>query len=125
MRASFACLTLAAVLRGDTGPTLRFGLTTAVALALRRLSLPRALDAVTLLALALQAWVEVGGVYATAGALRPLTHGLIALAAAIVLYVLLVRLRVVPDLNRAATLHQRAAMLLVAFAFGFATGIWQ
>lgn len=108
---------------GDVEPTVRFALTALAAFGVRRLQVPRPLDFAFLVAMVFQAWSAALG----AGSLTwwvLLSHALVALAFAIVLYLLVVRLRLVPDLAQETDLHQRAGIALVAFALGFSAGIW-
>ncbi len=112
-----------AIAEGRPETAVRLLLSFVAVLGVRRLDVPRPLDLAFVLAMAVQGWGAVLGVFDVVGAYGPVSHILVSAGAAPVLYIALIRMRLVPDLARRPRLHQRAAIGLVGFAFGFSAGI--
>jgi uncharacterized membrane protein YjdF len=69
-----------------------------------------------------QAWSNVFGALDTLTGYDKVVHFVLPLGTSVVLYLVLVRLRLVPDLAHETRTHTRAAMALVTFALGVTVG---
>ena len=123
LRASLAAGVLVAAAERDTEHAVRFAITLAAAVAVRRLAVPRLFDLVFVAAMAVQAWGSELSASASLAGYGAAVHVIVSVSAACVLYLALVRLRVVPDLSERHDLHQRAAIALLATSLGFSAGI--
>jgi len=114
--------TLLAAAAGDWEHSARFAVSFVVAVAVRRIDPPRLFDLAFMAAMTFQAWGHALGGSATPG-YRTITHAVVSLTLAPMLYLLVVRLRVLPELEDETRLHQRAAIAIVGFALGFCAGV--
>jgi hypothetical protein len=96
-----------------------FGLSALVRLA----EAPRPFDAAFALAMAFQAWGAFGGAYDSVEGYEVAARVLSSLSIAVMLYLLLVRIRAVPDLSGKTDIHERTGILLTATALGFGVGM--
>ena len=108
---------------GEWDTALRFALSFVAVLVVRVLDAPRPFDLLFLAAVGLQAWGSLAGALETGGAYESLTHLVVSAAAGPVLYLAVVRLRLLPELSRRTTIHQSAAVALAVFSLGFSVGI--
>jgi hypothetical protein len=102
---------------------LRFALSFAAAVAVRRLDAPRPFDLLFLAALGMQAWGTLAGVFGSVGGFDSATHVVVSAAVGPILYIAVVRSRLLPELSRRTTLHQATAIVLVVFSLGYSAGI--
>lgn len=122
LRLSFLVGLAVALVGGEWDTALRFGLSFAAVLVVRFLDAPRPFDLLFLVAMGIQAWGSLAGAF-TGGVFDSLTHLVVSAAAGPMLYLLVVRLRLLPELSRRATIHQSAAVALTVFSLGFSVGI--
>jgi hypothetical protein len=108
---------------GEWDTALRFALSLLAVLVVRALDAPRPFDLLFLGAMGIQAWGSLAGALDSGGALNSLTHLVVSAAAGPVLYLAVVRLRLLPELSRRTTIHQSAAVALTVFSLGFSVGI--
>jgi hypothetical protein len=85
-------------------------------------SLPRFYDAGLIVAMALLGWGEVLGVYDSWRYYDNVVHTTVPLLLTGLLYVLLMRLAVLPELHALTQLHQRIGFFLTALFLGMAIG---
>lgn len=123
VRAALAGGLLAAAVEGDARHATRFAVTLAITVLARRMDLPRLFELAFCAAMGLQAWGRFLGAFSSIGGYSVVVHVTVTASAACVLYLVLVRLRVVPDLGQRHHLHQRAAVSLVATSLGFSVGV--
>ncbi len=102
---------------------IRFTIGFGAAWAVRGLELPRFFDGLFLLAVSLEAWGAFGGAFIHVSGFDSAIHVVATAAVAPVIYVAFVRRDLLPELSRRAGLHQRTALGLTVFAFGFSSGI--
>lgn len=107
---------------GPREQSFRLLLTFLLCLIPRALNVPRAFDLAFVLAMSFQAWGNVFGAFDGVYGYDKVVHFLLPTALAPLLYLLLVRLRVVPDLAEESRIHRQAGMLLVAWAMGYTLG---
>ncbi|HEU4978094.1 MAG TPA: hypothetical protein VFT42_04310 [Solirubrobacteraceae bacterium] len=107
---------------GPREEALRLALTFAVALLPRLLETPRPFDLAFNLAMSLQAWGNVGGAFDAWLPYHDIVHCLLTMAAAALFYLLLVRLRLVADIERERGIHEHLGMALIVFAIGSFVG---
>jgi hypothetical protein len=85
-------------------------------------SLPRFYDFSLLVAMVLIAWGEVLGWYDSWRYYDNVVHTTVPLLVTGMFYVLLIRLRVLPDLRELTDVHQRFGLFLIALMLGMAIG---
>jgi uncharacterized membrane protein len=124
LRLSFAVGLVIALAQGRWELGLRFALTLAAVFFVRSLHAPRLFDLAFIAAMGIQAWGAFAHAYAWLGEYGPFVHVVVSVAAEPILYVALIRMRLVPDLFRRNRLHQQAGILLTGFCFGFCAGIF-
>ena len=124
VRLSFAIGAIVALAVGRYELAVRFVLTFAAAVFVRRLRPPRPFDLAFLVAMAVQAWGALARAFSTVGGYGAGVHLVVSAAAAAILYIALIRLRLVPDLSRRKRLHERAGIGLIGFCFGFGAGVF-
>lgn len=124
VRLSLLAGAITAILLGDLEHAVRFAATLAATLVVRRLAVPRLFDLAFVVAMAFQAWGSFLGAFSSIGGYGAVVHLTVSASAACVLYLALIRLRVVPDLSEEHGIHQRAAIGMTATAFGFSVGIF-
>ena len=73
--------------------------------------------------MAFQAWGAFLGAYDTIGGYEVAARVLSSLSIAVLLYLLLVRFRAVPDLSGKSDIHERTGILLTATCLGFGVGM--
>jgi hypothetical protein len=92
-----------------------FGLSALVRLA----DAPRPFDAAFALGMGFQAWGAFSGAYSSVSGYELVARIVASLSIAAMLYLLLVRVRAVPDLSDKTDIHERTAILLTATSLGF------
>ncbi len=122
IRASFALGAVVEAALGNWDAALRLALTFIAVAITRAAEMPRPFDLAFNVGMALQAWGNVAGAFRDVSWYFAVVHFFLPLGTSAVCYLLLIRLRVVPDLAEEANLHRRASIVLVAFAFGMAIG---
>jgi hypothetical protein len=114
--------TFAAALLGEFGYALRLGLTLLVTLVPRVMAVPRPFDFAFCLGMSFQAWGNVSAAFDNLHGYDKVVHFALPMAVAPLLYLVLIRLNVVPDLAEETGLHQRAGIIILALCFGFTAG---
>jgi hypothetical protein len=122
MRAALLVGAIVEAALGNWDASLRLALTFVAVLLARLADMPRPVDLMFNIGMALQAWGNVGGAFREVGWYFAVVHFFLPFGTAALLYLLLIRLRVVPDLSEEANLHRRAGIVIVAFAFGMTIG---
>jgi hypothetical protein len=113
----------ATILWGLTGHSVVGLIGACVILLLARVaSLPRFYDFSLLVAMVLIAWGEVLGWYDSWRYYDNVVHTTVPLLVTGMVYVLLMRLRVLPDLRELHDVHQRVGLFLIALMLGMAIG---
>jgi hypothetical protein len=102
----------------------RFALTLVASLVPRLLRTPRPFDAIFALAMAFQAWGDISGAFAHVSGYGYAVRLTVSIAAGPALYLILIRIRAVPDFSRERAIRERVATALLGFAFGFSAGIF-
>ena len=123
IRASLAAGVVVALAGGDVDHALRFAVGLALSLVVRWAEAPRPFDAAFAFAMAFQGWGAYAGAFDDIPGFEVATRVLSSAALAAGLYLVLVRLRVVPDLQDKTGLHERTGMLLTATSLGFSVGM--
>jgi hypothetical protein len=114
---------LLAVLGGDWDHAARFAVGFGLSVLVRLAEAPRPFDAAFALGMAFQAWGAFSGAYDSVTGYEVTARVVTSLSIAVMLYLLLVRIRAVPDLSGKSDIHERTGMLLLATALGFGVGM--
>lgn len=122
LRASYLIAGIAEWLTGDFGAGVRFVLTFFVVLVPRLLDMPRPFDFAFTVAMAFQAWGNALHLFDTFGGYDTIVHFVLPCATAPLLYILLSRLELVPDLSEPKRAHHHLAIVIMSVAFGLAVG---
>jgi hypothetical protein len=123
LRVALAAGIVVAAVSVEPALAARFALTLAAALIVRTLDMPRPFDLAFTAAMAVQAWGAMAGAFGSIGGYDGAVHTVVSAATVPVVYIALVRLRLVPDLSDRTRLHQAAGIALIGFCGGFAAGI--
>ena len=95
-------------------------------IAIRFLLLPRAYDLAFCLGFGLTGWGDALGLYQKIGFYDLIVHSLASFFFAPVLYILLARADVLPDLKQVSTAHHFIGVFVVTLALGLAVGaVWE
>jgi uncharacterized membrane protein YjdF len=113
---------IAAAVLGELGYAIRLGFTLLLTMVPRAMAVPRPFDFAFCLAMSFQAWGNVSRAFDDIHGYDKVVHFVLPMAVAPLLYLLLIRLKVVPDLAEESGLHQRLGIVLVALCFGFTAG---
>ncbi len=105
---------------GPREQSFRLLLTFLLTLIPRAIEAPRLFDFAFVTAMSFQAWGNVFGAFDGIYGYDKVVHFALPCATSALLYLLLVRVRVVPDLAEEGEIRQRPAILLVTAAFGLA-----
>jgi diacylglycerol kinase family enzyme len=97
----------------------RFGAGFGLSALVRAADAPRPFDAVFALGMSFQAWGAFTGAYASVDGYELTARVVASLSIAAMLYLILVRLRAVPDLSGRTDIHERTGILLTATSLGF------
>src|SRR4051794_36595659 len=120
---------LVTIIVGETAHTGELLGTFLIVLAPRVLNVQRPFDLVLQLGIGLAIWGNVFSLFDTIYGYDKVVHFMLPCGTAMLLYVALCHLRLVPDLSEDAGLHDRVAMVLVTLAFGLTVGgifeIWE
>jgi hypothetical protein len=122
IRLSFLVGALVTLAIGPREQAFRLLLTFLLVLVPRAIDAPRPFDFAFCLGMAFQAWGNVFAAFDTVPLYDKLVHLILPWATSMLLYLLLVRINVVPALEEESAIHTRAALLLVTFAFGMSVG---
>jgi hypothetical protein len=122
LRLTFLTGALVAASLGDWEQALRLALTFGVALVARAIDLPRPFDLFFNLGMALQAWGNAFHAFDHVYGYDKLVHFVLPAAMAALIYLVAIRLRLLPDLADESGLHQRVGIVLVAFSLGMTVG---
>jgi hypothetical protein len=123
IRLSLAVGAVVALLQGDWDHAARFLFGLGLAVLVRVADAPRPFDAAFALGMAFQAWGAYTGAYDSVTGYELVARIVTSLSIAVMLYLLLVRIRVVPDLSAKNDIHERTGMLLLATSLGFGVGM--
>jgi hypothetical protein len=123
VRLSLAVGAVIALAQGDLEHAARFLVALALAVAVRALEAPRPFDALFSLGMAFQAWGAWSGAFASATGYEIAARIVTSLAIAAMLYLVLVRIRAVPDLTGRTDIHERTGIMLTATSLGFGVGM--
>ena len=110
------------VLVGETAHTAELLGAFLLVLAPRVLNVQRPFDLVFQLGMNLAVWGNVLALFDHVYGYDKVVHFMLPCGTALLLYITLCHLRVVPDLSEDAGLHDRVAMVLVTLAFGLTVG---
>jgi hypothetical protein len=119
IRLSLAVGAVVALVQGDFEHAARFTFAFGVTVAARVLEAPRPFDAVFAIGMAFQAWGAWSGAFDSVTGYELVARVTSSLAVAALLYLLLVRIRAVPDLNGKTDIHERTGIALAATSLGF------
>jgi hypothetical protein len=109
-----------------TGSWKSLAVSTVAVLVVRPLNLPQPYDLSFCVALALTGWGDALGLYDRFGFYDNIVHFLVPMFFAPVLYIVLVRLDVLPELRERHERHHRIGIFVVTFALGLAVGaVWE
>ena len=123
VRASLLAGALLALLGGDLDHMLRFLVGFGASLLIRWAEAPRPFDGAFALAMAFQGWGAFAGAFDSVDGFEVAARIFSDAAFAAGLYLVLVKVRAVPDLKSQTGLHERTGMLLTATSLGFAVGM--
>jgi hypothetical protein len=123
VRLSLLAGALVSLIQGDVDHSLRFLVGLAGSLLIRWAQAPRPFDAAFALAMAFQAWGAFAGAFDSVDGYEIAARILSSAAFAAGFYLVLVRVRAVPDLQDKTDLHERTGMLLTATSLGFGVGM--
>jgi len=113
---------LAVAVVGEWGHAARFAAGLGLSVLARAGEVPRPFDALFALAMSFQAWGALVGADAAAG-YETVARAMTWMSVAALLYLLLVRVRAVPDLAGKSDIHERTGILLTATSLGFGVGM--
>lgn len=122
LRLSYLAAALGEWASGDFGAGVRFGLTFLLVVAPRLLNTPRPFDFAFTIAMAFQGWGNALHLFDKLHWYDTVVHFVLPCATAPLLYIVLARLKLVPDLNQRQRPHQRLALVIVSLAFGLSVG---
>jgi hypothetical protein len=111
------------VLQGDWDHAARFAFGFGLSVVVRLVEAPRPFDAAFALGMAFQAWGAFSGAYDSVDGFEVAARIVASFSIAAMLYLLLVRIRAVPDLTGKSDIHERTGILLTATSLGFGVGM--
>jgi hypothetical protein len=123
IRLSLLAGALVSVLQGDPDHGARFAFGFGTSTLVRVAEAPRPFDAAFALGMAFQAWGAFSGAYDSVDGFELTARVVASLSIAAMLYLLLVRIRAVPDLSGKTGIHERTGMALTATSLGFGVGM--
>ncbi len=115
---------------GNITQALRFGISFAIVLVARLLALPRPFDLGLVIGVAISVWGGPLGLFAEFGWYDEVLHAVMSFFGAPLLYLLLVRLDALPDLEGGGSQrHRYVGILLARFSLGLSVGalleVWE
>jgi hypothetical protein len=119
IRLSLAVGAVVALAEGDLAHAGRFAFALAATVAVRELDAPRPFDAAFAIGMAFQAWGAWTGAFDAVTGYEVGARATSSAAVAALLYLLLVRIRAVPDLTGKTDIHERTGIALAATSLGF------
>lgn len=122
VRATYAIGFAVAVFAGSLASAARLGVTAVFVYLARWISLPRPFDLGFVIAMGLQGWGNVFGLFTTYSWYDTVVHFVLSFWAAPLFYIGLARLGVVPDLDEERERHPLLGILIVTLALGVAFG---
>ena len=123
IRLSLLAGALVAVVQADWEHAARFLVGFGLSALVRLAEAPRPFDAAFALGMAFQAWGAFTGAYDSITGYEVAARIVASLSIAAMLYLLLVRIRAVPDLSGKTDIHERTGILLTATSLGFGVGM--
>jgi hypothetical protein len=123
IRLSLVVGAIIALVQGDFEHAARFAFGFGLSLAVRLLEAPRPFDAAFAVGMAFQAWGAWSGALESYTAYEVAARVTSSLAIAAMLYLVLVRVRAVPDLTGKTDIHERTGIALTVTALGFGVGM--
>jgi hypothetical protein len=122
IRLSLVAGAFVAALQGDWAHAARFAFGFGMATLVRLAEAPRPFDAAFALGMGFQAWGAFSGAYDSVAGYELTARIVASLSIAAMLYLVLVRVRAVPDLSDKSDIHERTAIALTATSLGFGVG---
>jgi len=113
---------VAAASAGDWPHAARFAVGFGLSVLVRLAEAPRPFDAAFAAAMSFQAWGASTGAFDSVPGYELAARIVASLSIAAMLYLLLVRIRAVPDLAQHTDIHERTGILLTATSLGFGIG---
>jgi hypothetical protein len=107
----------------DWGHAARFAVAFGLSALVRFADAPRPFDAAFALGMGFQAWGAFSGAYADVAGFELVARIVASLSVAAMLYLVLVRVRAVPDLSDRNDIHERTGILLTATSLGFGVAV--
>jgi hypothetical protein len=123
LRLSLVAGALGSAVAGEWGDAIRFGAGFGLSVLVRAADAPRAFDAAFAVAMAIQGWGAVAGADDAVPGFGVVARLAGSFAVAAMLYLLLVRIRAVPDLSGRTDIHERTGILLTVTSLGFGAGM--
>jgi hypothetical protein len=123
IRLSLLVGVLLSMLAGDWDHAARFAFGFGASALVRLVEAPRPFDAAFALGMAFQAWGAYSGAYESVTGYEVTARVVASLSIAAMLYLVLVRIRAVPDLSGRSDIHERTGILLTATSLGFGVGM--
>ncbi len=122
IRLSLLAGALLSVLQGDWDHAARFAFGFGTSVLVRLAEAPRPFDAAFALGMAFQAWGAFSGAYESVTGYEVTARVVASMSIAAMLYLLLVRIRAVPDLSGRSDIHERTGILLTPPASASGSG---
>jgi hypothetical protein len=107
----------------DWGHAARFAVGLGLSALVRLVEAPRPFDAAFALGMGFQAWGAFSGAYENVVGYELVARIVASLSIAAMLYLVLIRIRAVPDLSGRTDIHERTGILLTATSLGFGVGM--
>jgi hypothetical protein len=125
MRAAYV-LAAAAYVAAGGGSVVNLAFSSAAVAGVRFVSLPRPYDLAFVIAMILTGWGDALGLYARFAHYDNVVHFLVPCAVAPIVYILLARADVLPDLRQTGERHHHVGIFVVTLALGLAIGaVWE
>jgi len=110
----------------DRASVVNLAFSSAAVIAIRFVALPQPYELAFVVAMALTGWGDAFGLYHAFGHYDSFVHFLVPLAIAPIVYILLARGEVLPDLRQRSERHHRVGIFVVTLALGAAIGaLWE
>jgi hypothetical protein len=123
IRLSLLAGAVVALVQGDWEHAARFVVGFGLAALVRVVEAPRPFDAAFALGMAFQAWGAFTGAYDAVAGYEVVARVVASFSIAAMLYLILVRVRAVPDLYGKSDIHERTGIALTATSLGFGVGM--
>jgi hypothetical protein len=124
IRLALAGGAVVAAVQHDWDHAARFLVGLGASVVVRLAEAPRPFDAAFALGMSFQAWGAFTGAYESVQGYEMAARVVASLSIAAMLYLLLVRIRAVPDLSGKTDIHERTGILLTATSLGFGVAVF-